>query len=118
MTTQNLSDQERAAAAVEFLIDSAAEYGAAKADAVFASNSLRRIKAMAMRASDAGSVAMKEAEAYASEAYLDALQAEFEAVKDYETLRAKREAAVQRIDYWRAINANQRAAERGYGSAR
>lgn len=116
MTIQ--TDQERAAKAVEFLIDSAAEYGAAKADAVLAGNSLRRIKAMAMRDSDEKSAAMREAEAYASDAYQAALQAEREAVEDYETLRAQREAAIQLIEYWRAINANQRAAERGFGSAR
>jgi len=32
-------------------------------------------------------------------------------------LRALREAASARIEYWRSLNANQRAAERGFGSA-
>ena len=35
-----------------------------------------------------------------------------------ETLRAHRDAAVQTIEAWRSMNANQRAAERGYGSHR
>ena len=63
-------------------------------------------------------VAAQEREAYASGRYLEAVETKFEAVKAAETLRAKREAAIQTIEAWRSMNANQRAAERGYGSHR
>lgn len=111
-------DQDRAARAVTFLIDSAAEYGAAKADAVRADAMLRHIKALAMKASDEKSVTGQEREAYASEAYERAIGELFEATKSAETLKAQREAAVATIEWWRSANANQRSAERGYGSAR
>jgi ABC-type phosphate transport system substrate-binding protein len=111
-------DQDRAARAVEFLIDSAAEYGAAKADAIRAETMLRVVKALAMKSSDEKSASAQEREAYASEAYLQAVDDLFEATKACETLRAQRDAAQATIEWWRSANANQRVAERGYASAR
>ena len=111
-------DQDRAAKAVEFLIDSAAEYGAARADAVRAEAMLRHIKALAMRLSDEKSAAGQERDAYASSSYESAIHELFEATKAAETLKAQRESAMATIEWWRSANANQRAAERGYASAR
>lgn len=107
---------ERAAKAVQYLIDSAAEYGAARAEAGRADDMLRIVKALVMAQSDERSAAAQEREAYASSQYREAVETKFEAVKAAETLRAKREAAIQTIEAWRSMNANQRAAERGYGS--
>lgn len=111
-------DPSRAQKAVQYLIDSAAEYGAAKAEAVRCDDMLRVIKALVMAQSNQTSAAAQEREAYASERYQEAVNAKFEAVKASETLRAKREAAIQTIEAWRSMNANQRSAERGYHSAR
>lgn len=110
-------DSTKAARAVQYLIDSAAEYGAARAEAERRNDMLRVIKALVMAQSNQKATAAQEREAYASQAYQDAIEAKFEAVKDAETLRAKRDAAIQTIEAWRSLNANQRAAERGYGSA-
>lgn len=110
-------DPTRAQKAVEFLIDSAAEYGAAKAEAMRADDMLRVVKALVMAQSNQKSVTAQEREAYASEQYQRAVQEKFEAVKAAETLRARRDSAIQTIEAWRSMNANQRAAERGYGSA-
>jgi hypothetical protein len=109
-------DQERAAGAVEYLINSAAEYGAARADAIRAEAMLRVVKALAMKSSDERSAAAQEREAYASEPYLRAVDDLFDAVKAAETLKAQRESAVATIETWRSLNSNQRSAERGYGS--
>ncbi len=109
---------ERASKAVQFLIDSAAEYGAARADAGKADDMLRIIKALTMAQSSEKTAAAQEREAYASDRYREAVETKFEAVKAAETLRAQRDAAVQTIEAWRSMNANQRAAERGYGSHR
>jgi hypothetical protein len=111
-------DQDRAARAVEFLIDSSAEYGAAKADQTRAETMLRVTKALVMKSCDEKSVTAQEREAYASEAYLQQVDALYEAVKAAETLRAQRDAAQATIEWWRSANANQRVAERGYASAR
>ena len=110
-------DRARASRATEYLIESAAEIAAARAQLTKAENMLRVVKAMAMRMSNAKSVAAQETEAYASPQYLQAINDLTAATQAYEELRAKREAAKMRIEYWRSLNANQRGAERGYGSA-
>lgn len=108
---------DRASQAVQFLVDSAAEYGAAKAEAARCDDMLRVVKALSMAQSNLPSIGAQEREAYAGDAYLRAVNEKFEAVKDAESLKARREAAIQTIEAWRSLNANQRAAERGYGSA-
>ncbi len=109
---------ERAEKAVQYLIDSATAYGAARAAAGKADDMLRIIKALIMAQSNEKTSAAQEREAYASDRYREAVEDKFEAVKEAETLRAKREGEIQTIEAWRSMNANQRAAERGYGSHR
>lgn len=107
----------KAAKATQYLIDSAAEIAAAKADLVRAENMLRVVKSLAMKHSGQNSAAAQEREAYASEQYQAAVGELAEVAGTFEKLRALREAAKMQIEYWRSLNANQRAAERGYGSA-
>ena len=107
----------KAQKATQYLIDSAAEIAAAKGDLVKCENMLRVVKALAMKASDEKSAASQERDAYASPQYQEAVTALFEAARDYEKLRALREAAKMQIEMFRSLNANQRAAERGMGSA-
>ncbi|TNE55181.1 MAG: hypothetical protein EP341_05365 [Sphingomonadales bacterium] len=108
---------EKAAKATQYLIDSAAEIAAAKADLVRAENMLRVTKSLAMKHSGQNSAAAQEREAYASKQYQDAVNEIAEVAGAYEKLRALREAAKMQIEFWRSLNANQRSAERGYGSA-
>ncbi len=110
-------DATKAARAVQYLIDSAAEYGAARADAQRCDDMLRHIKALIMAQSNEKSVTAQEREAYAHDRYLNAINEKFEAVKLAETMKAKREAANATIEMWRSLNSNQRAAERGYHAA-
>lgn len=112
-----MNETDRARKAVEYLIKSATEIAAAEADMVRAEKMLGHIEALAMRASGESSAAAQQREARASENYRQGIEAIVEATKAYRELRAKREAAQARIEFWRSMNANQRAAERGYGSA-
>ncbi|MFV1798214.1 hypothetical protein [Phaeobacter sp. Ay1a-4a] len=107
----------KAAKATQYLIDSAAEIAAAKADLVRAENMLRVTKSISMKHSGEKSAAAQEREAYASDQYLAAVNELADVAGAFEKLRALREAAKMQIEYWRSLNANQRAAERGYGSA-
>ncbi len=109
---------ERASKAVQYLIDSAAEYGAAKGDVIRAESMVKITKHLIMARSNAKTQGAKETEAYTHDCYSDKVKEYAQAVEDAETLRAKRDAAVQTIEAWRSMNANQRAAERGYGSHR
>lgn len=95
--------------ALDFLLSSAPQIGAAHADMVKANAMLRHVKALVMKTSNAGSAAAQERDAYAHQNYLDAINDEFEAVKAFHTLKAKREAASATIEAWRTMNANMRA---------
>jgi len=110
--------QTKAMKATQYLIDSAAELAAAKTDLVRCENMLRVTKALAMKYSDEKSAAAQEREAYASEEYQEAVSELASVAGIYEKLRALREAAKMQIEYWRSLNANQRSAERGYGSGK
>jgi hypothetical protein len=94
--------EDRVEAAVEYLRDTAKQYGQARGRAMYAENNLRRVKALNMPGS--GTVAEREAAAYASDDYLKALEELENAVADSETIRALREAASYTIEVWRSQN--------------
>jgi hypothetical protein len=110
-------DHVEASRAVAFLIDSANEYATAQANKGRAENMLRVIKSLAMKASGEKSASGQEREAYASEQYQAAVDEVFTATKDAERLRALRDGAKFKIEFWRSVNSGLRAAERGFGSA-
>lgn len=103
--------------ATEFLALYSAEMAASDANALTATRTLSKVKASEMRNSSEKSAAMKEADALSSLAYETAMKGEHEATKEARTFRHTANAAEKIIDVWRTLNANQRAAERGYGSA-
>ncbi len=93
--------EERVEKAVEFMRDTANAYGAARGHVAFYEGNLRRVKALQM-VGKPGSAADREATAYASGEYLEALEGLQNAVTDCETLRAKRDAAEMTIEVWRS----------------
>ncbi len=103
-------DQEAAERASQFLVDSAFKYGAARARMFKADKMLNHVKSLAFIHSDAGTAAAREAEAYASQQYLDAIEELRAATEEAEKLKAAREAAEVRVDLWRTISARQRGA--------
>jgi hypothetical protein len=103
-----VSDEELEKA-LDFLRDSAAEMGEAKADAVRASHMLKVVKALSMKKFNALSLGAAEREALASDAYRVALEEDAEAAGEYEKMRALREAAALKIEAWRSEGANYRA---------
>jgi hypothetical protein len=103
----NQHDAERA---TQYLVDTAFPYAEAKARAVKADAMLRHVKALAMKASGENTAAAQEREAYASDEYRAAIETLFQATLDAEKLRAARDAAVIRVDFWRSVNKQQRGA--------
>jgi hypothetical protein len=100
-------DESRVEGAVEFLRDTAKQYGQARGYMAFAEGNLRRIKSLELLAAE-GSLGEREAKAYASPRYLEALQDLQNATAEYETLRARRESAAITVDVWRSQNAARR----------
>ena len=95
---------ERAEKAVEYLRDSAGKYGKARGYLAFCDANLRRVRALEMLngGGDDESLGLREAKALASTPYHNAIIELQNATADYETLRAKREAAVMTIECWRS----------------
>ena len=102
-----ISDDE-AERALHWLRDNARALGEAKAEAVRSESMTKRAKAIEMARSDAKTVAEKERDALASQAYLDAINAEAEAAGHYEYMRALKDAAMARLELWRSITATAR----------
>lgn len=98
-------DAERA---TQYLVDTAFKYGEARARQIKADAMLRHVKALVMKSCDENAVSAQEREAYASDEYKNAIGELFEATLEAEKMRAAREAACVRIDFWRSANANRR----------
>lgn len=99
---------DQASAALDWLLANAKALGKLKERAVLAESMTKRVKAIEMARSDAKTVAEKERDALASEAYLKAITEEAEAAGKYEEARALKDAATARIECWRSLTATQR----------
>jgi hypothetical protein len=99
---------DAASDALEWLVKNAKAIGKAAERKSLAESMTKRVKALEMARSEAKTVAEKERDAIASEAYLKAIQDEAEAVGEYETLRGFKDAATARIECWRSLSATQR----------
>lgn len=104
--TLNAISFDAAERALFYLRDTAKEYGRLKGYMLFCEANLRRVKSMQMLNIESGSVAEKEAKAYASEPYLRAMTAYQDASADFETLKCYRDASAFCIETWRSVNAS------------
>ena len=95
--------------ALDWLRDSAADLGDAKARAVQAGHMLKHIEALQFKMSDASSNDNRQADARTSQEYVDAINEDATAAGELEKLRALREAAAMKIEAWRSEQANYRA---------
>jgi hypothetical protein len=100
---------EAASDALNWLVSNARALGKAKEKAVLAESMTKRIKALEMSRSEAKTVAEKERDALASQAYLDAITDEAKAAGELETMRALKDAAIARVEAWRSLQATQRS---------
>lgn len=95
--------------ALDWLRDNAADIGNAKANAVRTERMTKHIKAIEMKRHNGIAVSAQEREAYASAAYVAALESEAIAAGEYERLKGLREAAAIKIEAWRTASSNYRA---------
>lgn len=99
---------EQASSALEWLVKHAKNLGELKRNAVLTESMTKRVLAIEIARSDAKTVAERERDARASDAYLAAITAEAEAAGAYEEARALKDAATARIEAWRSLQATQR----------
>ena len=93
--------------AVEYLIKTAPRFAKAKAERVYVENFLRSKKSLLMAKTE-GSIAAKEAYAYAHPEYQQLLDGLRAAVEAEETLKWKMIAAEMSVEIWRSEQANNR----------
>lgn len=96
--------------AQQYLIDSAQEIGSATERAIRAERMLKHIKALEMKKRNEQALGAQEREAYASDAYKEALLEEAVSAGELAKVRALRDAAESVIRIWQSENANLRAA--------
>ena len=101
--------EDAASDALEWLLKNAKVLGEAKKQQVLTESMTKRTRAIEMAKSEAKTVAEKERDALASNAYLMDIQDEAKAAGHYEHMRALKDAATARIEMWRSLNATQRA---------
>jgi len=88
-------------------------YAQAKANRIHIEESLRSIKAVEAAKSESTSVAQRELDAYASDAYRTAVDGLKAAVEQEEKLRWQLLTAQAAIEAWRSMEASNRAMDRG-----
>lgn len=102
---------EEAEKALHWLRDSAAPLAKAR-EALIASEALvKRTKAIEFLRAE-GPIEQRKATAEASAAVLEASGEEARAAGEYERMRALREAAAAKLDAWRTLQSNARAASK------
>lgn len=94
--------------AIEFIYRNAPKYAKAKADRVQLEEYRKSKKAILFQQAPAGSIADREAYAYAHEDYVQLLEGLKQAVEIEETLRWQIEAARLKTEIWRTQQANNR----------
>lgn len=104
-------DAERA---VDWLRDSAAKIGEARATRMYMEQWIKTVCATLMGESQSASAAAQERDALASAKYMAALQAYREAIQQDETLRMLTKAAEAKIEFWRSQESTRRAEGKAY----
>ncbi len=97
-------------AALEHMHDAPARLGSAKHRAIRAERMLKHTKALTMKLHNALPISAQEREAYASEAYLKALNEDAAAAAALAEIQAHVEAARMVVDIWRTEESSARAA--------
>jgi hypothetical protein len=100
-------DEKKAFAAEQWIYDNIDNIAQSRSDKVKAEEMLRVVKSEIILTTE-GSVAQREATAFASPEYRKALDAYAEAVRVESQFYTKLKAAETRIDMFRSINANLR----------
>lgn len=105
---ERIVTEDAVARALDYLIESAAEAGRIREEAIKADRYVDHLEAILIRASDETSDAKRKAEARASKEWKDANDKAAWWAGELEKIRALRDAANARIEAWRSESANYR----------
>jgi hypothetical protein len=95
--------------AIRYIQEHAEQYAKAKGDVAFTENYLKVIKSQQMNKSESSSLGQREADAYASADYLQAITANKQAVEEEAHLKWMLTAAQARVEVWKTTQYTIRA---------
>jgi hypothetical protein len=95
--------------AIRYIQEHAEKYAKAKGDVAFTENYLKVIKSQQMNKSESSSLGQREADAYASADYLQAITANKQAVEEEAHLKWMLTAAQARVEVWKTTQYTIRA---------
>lgn len=101
--------------AIRYIQENAEPYAKAKGDVAYTENYLKVVKAQQMNKSDSSSLGQREADAYASPEYLEAITANKQAIEQESHLRWMLEAAKARIEVYKVQEYTKRSEMRNLG---
>jgi hypothetical protein len=101
--------------AIRYIQENAERYAKAKGDVAFTENYLKVIKSQQMNKSKSSSLGQREADAYASADYLQAITANKQAVEEEAHLKWMLTAAQARIEVWKTQEYSKRSEMRNLG---
>ena len=95
--------------AIRYIQEHAEKYAKAKGDVAYTENYLKVVKSQQMNKSESSSLGQREADAYASADYLQAITAYKQAVEEESNLKWMLTAAQARIEVWKTTQYTIRA---------
>lgn len=101
--------------AIRYIQTNAEPYAKAKGDVAYTENYLKVVKAQQMNKSDSSSLGQREADAYASDDYLQAITANKQAIEEEAHLKWMLTAAQARIEVWKTQEYSKRSEMRNLG---
>jgi hypothetical protein len=101
--------------AIRYIQEHAEKYAKAKGDVAYTENYLKVVKSQQMNKSESSSLGQREADAYASADYLQAITANKQAVEEETHLRWMLEAAKARIEVWKTTQFTMRQEMKNLG---
>jgi hypothetical protein len=101
--------------AIRYIQEHAEKYAIAKGDVAYTDNYLKVVKSQQMNKSESSSLGQREADAYATAEYIEAITANKQAVEQEAHLKWMLTAAQARIDVWKTQEYSKRSELRNLG---
>ena len=95
--------------AIRYIQENAEKYAKAKGDVAYTDNYLKVVKSQQMNKSESSSLGQREADAYATAEYIQAITANKQAIEEESHLRWMLTAAQARVEVWKTTQYTIRA---------
>ena len=101
--------------AIRYIQENAEQYAKSKGDVAYTENYLKVVKSQQMNNSESSSLGQREADAYSSPQYIQAILANKQAIEEEAHLKWMLTAAQARIEVWKTQEYSKRSEMRNLG---